>query len=147
MDIMAIPPIEFDATDRAPIVSDKKSMAEKLKTKYRIKQIEKTVRSISSILDDRMLHDLAPVKFTGAHTFVATATDADPAEEANKLMQKRKNVLESTMKTSSAAVLKQLQAQGMDGVSIANELADEEKIWHEKKNSKTYNQKRKVGMD
>ena len=60
--MMNLKPISFEPSDRPSSQKDKqRSIAEKLKSRNRIQLIEKTVRSMSSMADDRVLHDLDPV--------------------------------------------------------------------------------------
>lgn len=114
--------------------NSKKTTAEKAVSKLRIRQIEKGIRSISSILDNRKLHDLEPVVLR------------DPLlQERSEMYRNARRVGNVNTHTANQAsnAVKMLQMKGMNVVEITDEFGDEEKIWKNKSKQKNYTQKRR----
>lgn len=112
---------------------DKKSLSEKTTSSLRILQIEKSIRSISSILDTRTIFTLQEV--IGAH-------DRNDRFD-RKLKLRRENGGQNIILNQGQDIAEILKERGIHVPDLPDEFEDEERIWKSKSRAPTYTQKRK----
>jgi hypothetical protein len=108
-----------------------KSLSEKTTSNLRIFQIEKSIRSISSILDTRTTFPIEEVHIN--------------EKERNERKQKirRENVSQTAIAHQGHNAIEMLKERGIVVSEVPDEFADEERIWRSKSKAPTYTQKRR----
>lgn len=120
----------FDISEQKVSKTTEKAVAD-----LRIKSIENGIRSISSMLDTRTLHELDSIERKN-HKLEKKLQD-------KKLNARRGNNLShEALLNQGAMALQALRAGGIEVAQTTEEYGDEEKIWKHKFRTPTYNQKR-----
>lgn len=110
--------------------SSKRLNYDKITSQLRITQIEKNIRSISSILDNRKLYEFEEVP-------------SDLRRERERADRKHKTRRENVTQNSVIDAVAFLKEQGIKMNQVIDEFSDEEILWRNKSKSATYTQKRK----
>jgi hypothetical protein len=111
---------------------------EKVVASLRIKQIENGIRSMSSMLDNRVLYDLDPVE----RKDINAAREKEKQEKLNNT-RRAANTYESNLMNQGAVAVELLKARGIEVQATTEEFGDEERIWKHKYRTPSYTQKRR----
>jgi hypothetical protein len=112
---------------------------EKVVATLRIKQIENGIRSISSILDTRLLHELDPIERKDLNG----AREREKQDKRNNTRRNNNLLFSSSITNQGAIALELLKEKGIEVQATTEEYGDEERIWKHKYQTTSYTQKRK----
>jgi hypothetical protein len=112
---------------------------EKVVANLRIKQIENGIRSISSILDTRLLHELDPIDRKDLNG----AREREKQDKRNNTRRMNNLIFSSSITNQGAIALELLKEKGIEIQKTTEEYEDEERIWKHKYQMTSYSQKRK----
>ena len=107
-------------------------------TQMRIREIEKSVRSMSSILDNRTMYDIENVN--KIDTASKKLTEAGKRSTMHRRMN---NTVQAAILNQGILAAAALKSGGGNVAHATEEFGDEEKIWKHKYRTSSYTQKRR----